>query len=269
MESLQVARESINKIINLLNVTKMANIDDYNAKLADIQAIPEEEVKEPGIPVEVALQEAENLHHWSLDDAGELKVVGITMAMINELPVRAGACREAQSIWNKDFRSQQEAQKKWAEQAPEAYKFRDDLLASLRFAYRKNDALLSRVSAITEGNGHADMIQDLNDIAVLARENPDPLTAIGFDLAQLDLAATRADELADLLAEANGDKADQNESKIIRDKAYAYMKALVDEIREAGKYVFRNDKNRLKGYSSDYWRKQNRKKKEDDSEVMV
>ena len=245
----------------------MANIEDYNARLSDIQAIPDEEALEPGIPVDVALQEAENLHHWSLDDADALAVVGITTDMINDLPVRAGACREAQSVWNKDYRSQQEAQKQWAEQAPEAYAFRDDLLASLRFSYRKDDALLSRVSAITDGSGHADMIQDLNDIAVLGRDNPGPLTAIGFDLTQLDLAATRADELADLLAEANGDKADPNESKIIRDKAYTYMKALVDEIREAGKYVFRKDKNRLKGYSSEYWRKQNRKNNNNNSEV--
>ncbi|MGQ8335321.1 hypothetical protein ACUNWD_02150 [Sunxiuqinia sp. A32] len=205
------------------------------------------------IPVDVALQEAENLHHWSLDDAEQLQVVGITEEMIAELPVRAGACREAQSIWNKDYRSQQEAQKEWAIQSPQAYDLRNDLLQSLRFAYRRNEALLSRVSAITDGSGHADMIQDLNDIAVL--ENPAPLTAIGFDLTQLDLAATRADELADLLAEANGDKADYNESKLIRDKAYTYLKELVDEIREAGKYVFRKNKNRLKGYSSQYRRK--------------
>jgi hypothetical protein len=145
-----------------------------------------------------------------------------------------------------------------AKQSPEAYAFRNDLLASFRFAFRKDDALLSRVSAIAEGSGHADLIQDLNDLAVLGRENPDPLTAIGFDLTQLDLAATRADELANLLAEANGDKADPNYSKTIRDKAYTHLKELVDEIREAGKYVFRNDKNRLKGYSSSYWKKQNR-----------
>jgi hypothetical protein len=233
----------------------MANIDDYNARLAEILAIPDEEIREPDIPVDVALQEAENLHHWSLDDAVALAVVGITNNKIKDLPLRAGACREAQSIWNKDYRSQQEAQKQWAEQAPIAYAFRNDLLASFRFAFRKDDALLSRVSAIAEGSGHADLIQDLNDIAVLGRENPDPLTAIGFDLTQLDLAATRADELANLLAEANGDK------------AYTYMKALVDEIREAGKYVFRNNKNRLKGYSSSYWKKQNRKKKEENSEV--
>jgi len=187
--------------------------------------------------------------------------------MIKDLPVRAGACREAQSIWNKDFRSQQEAQKQWSEQSTVAYDLRDDLLQSLRFAYRKDPALLSRVSAITDGNGHADMIQDLNDISVLGRENPDPLTAIGFDLSHLDLASNRADELADLLAEANGDKADQNESKVIRDKAYTQLKELVDEIREAGKYVFRNDNNRVKGYSSAYWRKIYNKHKSKNSEV--
>ncbi|WP_321288176.1 hypothetical protein [uncultured Sunxiuqinia sp.] len=244
----------------------MANIDDYNAKLADIQAIPDHDVKEPSIPVDVFLQEAENLHHWSLGDSDPLKVVGITMAMIKDLPVRAGACREAQSVWNKDYRSQQEAQREWAVQSPLAYDLRNDLLQSLRFAYRKDESLLSRVSAITDGTGHADMIQDLNDIAVLGRENPDPLTAIGFDLASLDEAATRADELADLLAEANGDKADFNESKVIRDKAYTHLKVLVDEIREAGKYAFRNDKNRLKGYSSQYRRKHRQSETEEVSE---
>ena len=145
----------------------MANIDDYNAKLANIQAISDADITEPRMPVNAALQEAENLHHWSMDDAKQLKKVGITNAMIQDLSVRAGACREAQSNWNKDYHSQQEAQKEWAEQAPLAYDFRNDLLASLRFAYRKDDSLLSRVKAITEGNGHADMIQDLNDIAVL------------------------------------------------------------------------------------------------------
>lgn len=75
-----------------------------------------------------------------------------------------------------------------------------------RFAYRKEDALVSRVRAITDGSGHADIIQYLNDIAVLGRKNPEPLTAIGFDLTGQDKAATEADELADLLAEANGDK---------------------------------------------------------------
>ncbi|WP_346862443.1 hypothetical protein [uncultured Draconibacterium sp.] len=70
-----------------------------------------------------------------------------------------------------------------------------------------------------------------------------------------------------MLAEANGDKADPNESKIIRDKAYTHMKVLVDEIRLAGKYVFRKNPNRLKGYSSEYWRKLHRAQKNNDEDI--
>ncbi|WP_372936662.1 hypothetical protein, partial [Mariniphaga sediminis] len=84
---------------------------------------------------------------------------------------------------------------------------------------------------------HADMIQNMNDIAVWGCENPDPLTAIGFNLMQFDLATTRANEQANLLAEANGDKADPNESKIIRNKACTHLKEGVDKIRKAGKYL--------------------------------
>lgn len=245
----------------------MANIDDYNANLKTIQAIPEEKAQEPGVPVDVFLQEAENLYHWAKDDAQALKKVGITQSMIKDLPPRVGACREAQSLWNKDYRSQQEAQKLWAEQAPKAYELRNDLLASLRFAYRKEDALLSRVRAIAKGNTHSDMIQDLNDIAVLGRVNPDPLKKIGFDLTQLTTAATRADELADLLAEANGDKGAYQVTKLIRDQAYTYLKTLVDEIREAGKYVFRKNKGRLSGYSSQYRRNRRYTGQEEATEV--
>ncbi|WP_212217115.1 hypothetical protein [Carboxylicivirga linearis] len=45
------------------------------------------------------------------------------------------------------------------------------------------------------------------------------------------------------------------------------MKNLVDEIREAGKYVFRKNPKRLNGYSSAYWRKQNQNKKDSNSTV--
>jgi len=75
----------------------------------------------------------------------------------------------------------------------------------------------------------------------LGKAHPETLTNIGIDTTKLDTAATLSDEMAELLATANGDKAEQNESKMIRDKAYTHMKELVDEIREAGKYVFWKD----------------------------
>ncbi|WP_167607511.1 hypothetical protein [Maribellus sediminis] len=236
----------------------MSNLDDYNAKLSEINALTEEETMEPTEPVAGYLQGVENLYHWALDDAPQLNVVGISNESISELPVYAGACREAQSIWNKNFRSQKEAQKQWNELSPAAYQLRDDLLATMRYAYRLDPALLNRVRAISEGYGHADMIQDLNDLAVLGKENPGLLEAIGEDLSRLDTAATTADEMADLLAEANGDKAEQNDSKVIRDKAFTLLKIHADAIREAGKFVFRNDSARYRGYTNTYWQKRKR-----------
>ena len=247
----------------------MANIDDFNAKLETITAIPNEKVETPPLPVNVFAQESEDLFHWSTHDAAELAVVNITQEKINDLPVRAGACREAQSVWFTERFTQDQAQKDWKAQSPAAYYLRNDLLKTYRYAFRGNTTLLGRVAAISEGTGDIDMIQDLNDLAVLGRENTALLTAIGFDLAQLDVAATTADTMADLLATANGDKLANNESKLIRDKAYTHLKELVDDIREAGKYVFRNNPERYKGYVSQYWKKKHRKKAPKPDEISA
>jgi hypothetical protein len=69
----------------------------------------------------------------------------------------------------------------------------------------------------------------------------------GYKPGNQETKSNCADELANLLAEANGDKADPNYPKTIRDKACTCLKELVDEIREAGKYMFQNDKNRRTG----------------------
>lgn len=238
----------------------MANIDDYNARINEISAIPDEKAPEPVMPVDVFLQESENLYQWSLMDADPLSAIGTGPGIINEIPIRAGACREAQSRWFKDYNSQMEAQRLWAEQSPQAYALRDELLHTFRYGYRNDAALLARVAGIAEGNTNADMIQDLNDLAVLGNNNPAPLQAIGFDLGKLTLAAETSDAMANLLALANGDRASKSETKKLRDKAFAYLKESVDQVREAGKYLFWKNEDRYKGYVSKYWADSNRQK---------
>jgi hypothetical protein len=236
----------------------MANIDDYNAKIETISAIPDDKTLEPTMPVDTFLQEGENLSKWSLMDAEALATIAITIAVLNDLPVRAGALREAQSIWFKDRNSQLEAQREWAAASPEAFAMRDELLHTFRYAYRNDAALMSRVEEIAAGNTNADMIQDLNDLSLLGKNNTALLEAINFDLEKLDDAANASDELANILALANGDKSLQSESKSIRDKAYTHMKELVDQIRDAGKYLFWKNEKRYKGYVSQWWSDVNR-----------
>ncbi len=241
----------------------MNNSNDLVTVQAALDAIPAGEVKEPSIPVEAFIQEAENLTLWASSDAASLAVAGITNEMIQQLPVRAGALREAQSLWFNDRHTQKQAEKDWQEQSPAALDLRDELLHAFSFAFRKDSQLRGRVSAVREGYGNDDLIQDLNDLAVLGRENTALLSLISFDESLLHQAADLADKLAPVLALANGSRQKGNEAKILRDRAYVYLKELVDEIRLAGKYVFRKDPERLVGYVSHYWKRKRGKKKED------
>jgi hypothetical protein len=112
------------------------------------------------------------------------------------------------------------------------------------------------------------MIQDLNDLSVLGKANPQLLEAINLDMSLLDEAAQTAKEMAALLAEVNRSRREHSEAKRIRDQAYTHLKEAVDEIRRCGQYVFRQNKERLMGYRSSHIRqiksRQRRKRRNED-----
>ena len=184
---------------------------------------------------------------------------GLKKMYIDELPARAGACRQAQSIWMKEKNSKNDVKKEWAEKSVQAYDLKDDLLSAFDYAFRNDEDLLKHVKAIRDGSGHADMIQDLNDLSVLGKANPELLGTINFNMKLLDNSAQMADELAPLLAIINGDNQDGNDAKIIRDKAFTYLKEAADEVRACGKYVFRKNKERLKGYLENSFKRKKKK----------
>lgn len=246
----------------------MSSLEDYLAKIAIIEAIADDQMKSPNIPVDVYLQEAENLYQWCLQDKEMLIAAGLNWSFVEELPVRAGAAREAESRWVRKRFTRQEAEKQWREKSPAAYDLRDTILHHFRFAFRKEADLLNRVSQIADGGGHADMIQDLNDLSVLGKEHIDLLQAISFDVTLLDIAANTADEMASLLSLATTERADDSAERIVRDKAYTYLKEAVEEIRACGQYVFWRDKERAKGYGSHY-RRRNRSSRSASSEASV
>ncbi|MDY6934443.1 MAG: hypothetical protein SVZ03_09510 [Spirochaetota bacterium] len=77
---------------------------------------------------------------------------------------------------------------------------------------------------IAQDTGHADMIQDLNDLSVLGREHPEALESIKLDMALLEKAAVLADEMSDLLGAASAERADSSGVKKIRDQGYTHLK---------------------------------------------
>ncbi|WP_346856491.1 hypothetical protein [uncultured Draconibacterium sp.] len=243
----------------------MSDQQDYDLCYDAFMALPDEEVQAPEIPVDAAVQESENLYFWSLADKAELMAAGLPETTIDTLTVRSGACRVAEALWKSERYTPQEAQKEWAERSPAAYELRDRIQHTFRYAYRNNELLLGRVSAIAEGSGDADLIQDLSDLAALGKKNPEPLQQINFDVATLDFASSEADELAVVLAQANGEKEIDNAVKITRDRAYTYMKQAADEIKNCGRYVFWKNEARLKGYRNIYRNKTYKKNNSDNN----
>lgn len=230
---------------------------NYDHKFMVLDAIATNDVKAPNIPVDNALQEAEDLYIWAeADKEALLKSSGVDWEQfVVDIPVRAGALRHAQSLWVKERYSQEEANKIWKEESPKAYELRDDLLDDFRYAFRKRKDLLGRVKEIYNGNGDADMIQDLSDLSVLGKSNTEELIAAKFKMKNLNIAAELSNNLAEMLAKANGATLENSKAKVMRDKAFTHLKEATDEVREAGKYVFKKDPVRYRGYISRYNKK--------------
>ena len=225
-------------------------------------AIDKAKVKAPKIPVLNALQEAENLFHWATDDKQMLVAKGLEIIFLDELPIRAGTCREAESLWVKERNTTHDTKKEWEKVYHEAEKLRKEILDAFDFAFRKDEELLKKVSYIRKGDSHTDLIQDLSDMAVLGKANKPLMEKINFDMALFDKADNTASSMARLLAIINGERQQDNPIKIIRDKAYTHLKEAVDEVRACGKYVFANNKDRLKGYISNYFKTRKKRSKD-------
>ncbi len=233
----------------------MSNQSDFSMHEDAIKAIDAKVVKYPNMPVGIYLQEGEDLYAWTNDDRAALLAAGLPEPVIDELPGRIGAVRYIQSRWNSKRFTKEEAQKQFALLAPVAYDLRDTLVHDMLYAYRRHPDLKSRVQAIADGSGDSDMIQDLSDLGVHGKNNPEPLAAVNFDMNKLDEAAAKSDELASLLGVAHGEKAVDKETKILRDKAYTFLKESVDEIRDCGQYVFWRNEERSVGYASAHKRR--------------
>lgn len=227
---------------------------NFNDLKATIEALDDKLIKVPDLPVDIFNQEAENLYQVALNDKPELLARGLKEETIELLQKAAGASRYAQATWNKERNEKEAAEQEWKEKSPEAYALRNDLLSELEFAFYDNYDLQSVMARIREGNNDADMIQDLVDLSVVGKDNKALLEKTGFDEVLLDQAEKTADMMSELLAKANGAKDENNQSKILRDKAYTYLKQLVDEVRRYGKFVFRNTPDHAAKYASAYYR---------------
>jgi hypothetical protein len=247
----------------------MSSIDDFKKLQPTLTALPVDQVMAPNMPVHLMVQEAENLYHWATLDKEALVSVGLDVQVLEDIQPASGALRYAEGEWYKVRFSRADAQKQWSEESPWAFDLRNRLVHDFLFALRNDEALLTQVRGISDGNGNADMIQDLIKLRALGLEYVDELKKINFDVSLLEKAAETADRMGNLLGVVSADSPAENDARDLRDRAFTHLKKLVGEVREYGKYVFYRNEERYRGYVSKYFRRANRTSGKTDKPAAV
>ena len=231
----------------------MGNQEYYEKKLEVIRAIEDDKIETPhNIPVGIYAQEADSLYGYARDDKDALAAVGLPPELVDDLPIRIGALREASSNWNVYQKTEKKNAREWKTRAPLAYNLRKRLLTDFRHAFQDHPQQMKAVRNIAKGKSHDKMIRALNDLGVLGKKNLQLLEAVNFDMSLLDKAVQISKEMAKLLPDVNKERREHSELKKIRDQAYTHLKEAVDKIRSNGKHLFRDNKSRLKGSRSSF-----------------
>jgi hypothetical protein len=234
----------------------MSNLEDYNSKIDDIKKITDDQIKKPvNIPVGIYIDESATLYKWCHHDKKELTSKGLDWKVVEDIPIRCGALSEAESKWHRAKILRREAENIWVQELSKGYDLRNEIAHHFYYAFQDDTSLLRKVKNFLEGTTHAEMIQCLNNLSVLGRDNQELLRKIGFDFTLLDLAAQKSDEFSTKKADASFDREDYLEAKKIRHQAFTHLKEAVDLVRGYGRYVFWKDAARFKGYRSKHLRK--------------
>ena len=218
--------------------------------------ISTDQIISPTIPVDITIGEAGQLHKYAIEDKEQLLAKGLSKDAIQELIPRAKFLQDKQSTWTAVYQSALTSTQQWEDKIDEGRLLQRELKYDFQFAYRNDSDILKKLSNIVDGRSNVDMIQDLSDYSAFAKQYPEPLKAILFDATKTERAKQISLDLLDLMNQVDGMKNSKNRpEKIMRDRAYTYLKQLVDEIRDYGKYIFWNDEEKQKRYSSEYMRK--------------
>lgn len=195
-----------------------------------------DEVRLPDQPIEVYFQETEDLltHVEANGLRGVLIDEGLDESVFDEIVTSLAAARQAQTEWTLlNDREKPESQKVME---AKGYALRTKAAKKARFTLRKDRSALAIIGDILEGEGLADLVQDLDDLSKLIADRPEAFARNR----NFDSAAT----VAEMKATANsirsglsGFRMNPTQAKAVelRNRAWTHLDALVGDLREAGR----------------------------------
>lgn len=236
--------------------TKVVKFDLATAVLG----VPAAAAREaPSMPVSVAVFEASRL--WAAASKSRAKFVALEdfpAASFDAIPHLIEALATAEKDWQRLRHAMK--LKSLVALRKEAEALRRVVMVAGRYLLRKSAAAQLELDRIQEGEGLADLIQDLSDLADLIDANMSVMTR------DKNITAATPGQLREM-AKTLGEGEDSDaalQAQGHRNTVFAALDAAIDEVRAAAGYLYADDPKRLLPYRSQYeatLRRQQRKAK--------
>jgi hypothetical protein len=209
--------------------------------------------KSPSIPVARLIQEANDLYLFCKNDRKELIGEGIDWDEVEKLPELLNECSDAEveyQVYRKNAGSEIVKLKKLVLRCR---KLRTTIAEKLRSAVSRAGNFMT-VPSYRKSWSRAELVQDLNDLAVIGKDIKHMFNHTGFDLTLLDLAADLSVELSEKIIDVIISKPSKSRQKTFRDKTMQELLSLIVQIRKTGKSAFFDNPLRRKAYACEYLR---------------
>jgi hypothetical protein len=233
--------------------------EEINTKIDILQTGNRTKPFRTEIPVAILVHEASDLFYWCSKDRDALTGAGLDWKLVEELPRLVQELNSLEAIWNSELRSRKSYLEEWKTALLSARKLRNKLKHNLYFAFYSMPVEYAKVKRMSADKTIAGLVQSLSDLATVGRKHLNELQMAGMDLTILDLAFKTAGELGSHYGRVNCLTREVSQNQELRNTAYLKVKVVVDEVRRVGKFVFLSDKDRCRGYASDYARMKKQK----------
>jgi hypothetical protein len=227
----------------------------YKQEFDRFMSIPDDKTYSLTMPHDEAAAEAERVLALVEQDMAKHRAAGVKSEYLDTLNSRVGAF-----IWSLvqvdtyvELKMSTEAT--WREKKKEAEDLRLLLIRAFLWAFREDPKLLGVVENIKQGKGDRDLILDLLAEYKLGKENIPLLQAINLELALVDQSQTLYNEMVQLYTGMQINPEEVREMNRIRNKAWTHLKIALDEIYEAGRFIYPPGHERHELYYNDYLRR--------------
>ena len=117
--------------------------EDYKKKIEVIKTITDDQIKVPNsIPMGIYIQEAEYLYSWCQDDKEELTSKNLDWTVVEDLPIRCGVLRQAESNWHQAKFLRRKAENIWVQELSKGYNLKNEIAHHFYYAFQDSPSVL-------------------------------------------------------------------------------------------------------------------------------